>query len=51
MDSISLDDRSGLPLFDIPLDDSIDHWVLSIDRLMTVIGSPSKDKLFFHKVN
>ena len=42
MDSISLDDRSGLPLFDIPLDDSIDPGSY---RLIVLLTSAGKDVL------
>lgn len=40
MDSISLDDKSGLPLFDIPLDDSIDPGSY---RLIVLLTAAAKD--------
>ena len=47
MDSISLDDRSGLPLFDIPLDDSIDPGSYRLIVLLTAAGKDVLDDSYW----
>jgi len=47
MDSISLDDRSGLPLFDIPLDDSIDPGSYRLIVLLTAAGKDVLDDRYW----
>lgn len=47
MDSISLDDKSGLPLFDIPLDDSIDPGSYRLIVLLTAAGKDVVDDSYW----
>ena len=47
MDSISLDDKSGLPLFDIPLDDSIDPGFYRLIVLLTAAGKDVVDDSYW----
>ena len=47
MDSISLDYKSGLPLFDIPLDDSIDPGSYRLIVLLTAAGKDVVDDSYW----
>ena len=47
MDSISLDDRSSLPLFDVPLDDSIDPGSYGLIVLLTAAGKDVLDDSYW----
>jgi hypothetical protein len=54
MDSISLDDRSSLPIVDVPLDDSIDPGDYRLIVLVTAAGTNVYDEsywLAFDEVN